>query len=123
MAEESVLNEARIEVLKETIESRGNVKAVCESYIDGMATRIERKLSSGPGTLAAYVRRSSCARAQLSASLPKNSSSRSLPAPGDPMSDQPAVLAGAVGCSTKDSESERGEWNCARGERAALGGE
>jgi len=114
VAEESVLNEARIEVLKETIESRGNVKAVCESYIDGMATRIERKLSSGPGTLAAYVRRSSCARAQLSASLPKNSSSRSLPAPGDPMSDQPA---------TKDSESERGEWNCARGERAALGGE
>lgn len=34
LTEESALNEARIEALKETIESRGNAKAVCESYID-----------------------------------------------------------------------------------------
>jgi len=31
---ESALDEARIESLKETMESRGNAKKVCDSYID-----------------------------------------------------------------------------------------
>ena len=92
-----------------------------------MTMRIELKRSSRPVTLAVYVPRALRARAQLSASLPKNNSSRSPSAPADPMSDQLAVLAGAVGRSTKESESERGEWMTnwgggARGERVSLGG-